>query len=141
LEEIPGTGFVAGVELPIPLWNRGAGGVAAARREFEASASERQATEHRLRVARLAATERLQAAAAVYDTLRLRVRPAREQVVDELLRGYRAGRSSYLDFVAEQNNLLQTELALIDAQADLLRARLRLTLLAGTGLPAPQEER
>jgi outer membrane protein, heavy metal efflux system len=141
LEEIPGTGFVAGVEVPIPLWNRGAGDVAAARREFEASALERRTTEQRLRVARLAATERLQAAAAVYDTLRLRVRPAREQVVEELLRGYRAGRSSYLDLVAEQNNLLQTELALIDAQAELWRARMRLTLLAGTGLPAPREER
>jgi outer membrane protein TolC len=89
----------------------------------------------------LAATERLQAADAVYDTLRLRVRPARAQVVDELLRGYRAGRASYLDLVAEQNNLLQTELALTDAQADLWRARMRLALLAEAGLPAPKGER
>jgi len=69
------------------------------------------------------------------------VRPARAQVVDELLRGYRAGRASYLDLVAEQNNLLQTELALTNAQADLWRARMRLALLAEAGLPAPKEER
>ena len=141
LEEIPGTGLVAGVEVPIPLWSRGAGDVAAARRELEASVAERRATEQRLEAARRAASERVRAAAAVYDTLRLRVRPAREQVVDELLRGYRAGRSSYLDLVAEQSNLVQTELALTDAQADLWRARIRLALLAGTGLPAPKEER
>ena len=141
LEEVPGTGFVAGVEVPLPLWNRGAGDIAAARHELEASAAERRATEQRLDVARMTAIERLQAATAVFDTLRLRVRPAREQVVDELLRGYRAGRSSYLDLVAEQSNLLQTEFALIDAQADLWRARMRLALLAGTGLPAPKEER
>ncbi len=141
LEEIPGTGFLAGVEVPLPLWNRGAGGVAAARRELEASVAERRATEQRLQVALATATERLQAAAAVYDTLRLRVRPAREQLVDELLRGYRAGRSGYLDLVAEQSNLLGTELALIDAQADVWRARVRLELLAGTGLLSPKEER
>jgi outer membrane protein, heavy metal efflux system len=141
LEEIPGSGFVAGVEVPVPLWNRGTDEVAAARRELEASTAERRTTEQRLQVARLAATERLHAAAAVYDTLRLRVRPARAQVVEELLRGYRAGRSSYLDLVAEQNNLLQTELALTNARADLWRARMRLALLPETGLPAPKEER
>jgi cobalt-zinc-cadmium efflux system outer membrane protein len=141
LEEIPGTGFVAGVEVPVPLWNRGAGELDALRRELEASTAERRTTERRLQVARLAATERLRAAAAVYDTLRLRVRPARAVVVDELLRGYRAGRSSYLDLVAEQNHLLETELALTDAQADLWRARMRLALLAETGPPAPKEER
>jgi len=69
------------------------------------------------------------------------VRPARAQVVEELLRGYRAGRSSYLDLVAEQNNLLQTERALTDAQADLWRARMRLALLAEPGLSVPKEEK
>jgi len=141
LEEVPGTGFVAGVAIPVPLWNSGSGDVASARRELEASTAERRAIEQRLQVARLAATERLQAAAAVYDTLRLRLRPARAQVVDELLQAYRAGRSSYLDLVAEQTNLLQTELALTDAQAELWRARMRLVLLADTGRPAQEGER
>jgi len=141
LEEVPGTGFVAGVEIPVPLWNNGSGDVAAARREVEASTAERRTTEQRLQVARLAAAERLEAAAAVYDTLRLRVRPARAQVVDELLQAYRAGRSSYLDLVAEQSNLLQTELALTDARAELWRARMRLALLADTGRPAEEGER
>ncbi len=141
LEEIPGTGFLAGVEVPLPLWNRGVGSLTAARRELEASVAVRRATEQRLQVALTAAAERLRAAAAVYDTLHLRVRPAREQLVNELLRGYRAGRSSYLDLVAEQSNLLETELALINAQADLWRARMRLELLAGTGLLTPREER
>jgi outer membrane protein TolC len=77
----------------------------------------------------------------VYDTLRLHVRPAREQIVDELLRGYRSGRSSYLDLIAEQANLLETELDLVDAQADLWRAQMRLELLAGTGLSSPKEAR
>jgi cobalt-zinc-cadmium efflux system outer membrane protein len=141
LEELPGTGFLIGMELPLPLWNRGDGGVAAARRELEASAAERRAIEQRLQVSYAAATERLRAAFAVYDTLRLHVRPTREQIVDELLRGYRSGRSSYLDLIAEQANLLETELDLVDAQADLWRAQMRLELLAGTGLSSPKEAR
>jgi cobalt-zinc-cadmium efflux system outer membrane protein len=141
LEEVPGTGFVVGVEVPLPLWNRGNGGITAAHRELEAAAAERQATEQGLEVAFAAASERVMIAAAVHDTLRLRVRPEREAIVDELLRGYRAGRSSYLDLVAEQSNLLETELALINAQADLWRAQLRLESMAGIGLLTPKEGR
>ena len=141
LEEVPGTGFVVGVEIPLPLWNRGNGGITAAHRELEAAAAERQATEQGLEVALAAASERVMIAAAVYDTLSLRVRPEREAIVDELLRGYRTGRSSYLDLVAEQSNLLETELALIDAQADLWRAQLRLESMVGVGLLTPKEGR
>jgi len=141
LEEIPGTGFLVGVEVPLPLWNQGNGDLTAARRELEASVAERRATEQRLRVAVATATERLRATVAAYDTLRLHVRPARQQIVDELLRGYRAGRSSFIDLVAEQSNLLETDLAIIDAQADLWRAQVRLQLLTGTGPFTPKEAR
>ncbi len=141
LEEVPGTGFLVGVEVPLPLWSRGNGTVTAAHRELEAATAERRATEQRLQVVFSAATERVRTAAALYDTLRLRVRPAGVQIVDELLRGYRTGRSNYVDLVAEQSNLLETELAVIDAQADLLRAQLRLELLAGIGLLTPKEGR
>ena len=141
LEELPGTGFLVGAELPLPLWNRGGGGVTAAHRELDAATADRRATEQRLQVAFASATQRVRTAAAIYDTLRLHVRPAREQIVDELLRGYRAGRSSYLDLAAEQSSLLDTELALIDAQADLWRAQLRLEFLAGSELLTPKEAR
>lgn len=141
LEEVSGTGFLIGAEVPLPLWNRGNGGVTAAHRDLDAATAERRATEQQLQVAFAAATERVKAAAARYDTLRLRALPARAQIVDELLRGYRTGRSNYADLVTEQSNLLETELAIIDAQADLLRAQLRLELLAGIGLLTPKEGR
>ena len=141
LEGLPGTRFLVGVELLLPLWNSGNGGLTAARREVEATVAERRETEQRLRVALAAATERLRAATAAYDTLRLHVLPAREQIVEALLQGYRSGRSSYLDLVAEQGGILETELALIDAQADLWRAQVRPDVLAGTGLFTPKEAR
>jgi outer membrane protein TolC len=108
--------------------------------ELAASTAERRATEQRLQLALVAATERMRVAAALLDTLRLRVQPAREQLVGEMLRGYREGRTSYLDLVAEQGGLLETELEIVEAEANLWRARLRLEQLTGTGPLAPKGE-
>ena len=38
---------------------------------------------------------------------------------------------SYLDLIAEQRNLVQTDLALVEAEADLWRARMDLDFLVG----------
>lgn len=144
LKEVNATGFVAGVEIPLPLWNRGTGSLTAAQRDREAADADARAAAQRLRVAVANAVERLQSAGAVYDTLRIRVRPTREQLVHDLLSAYRAGRLNYLDLVAEQRNLLDTDLALVEAQADVWRARVALDLVVGGGvLPVGQgkEER
>ena len=141
LEEVAGTGFLVGAEVPIPLWKRGAGDITAARRELAAAVIERQAVAQQLRAGLASAIERVHSAAATYDTLRLRVVPGREQLVEELLSSYRSGRSSYLDLIAEQRNLLDAELALVDAQADLWRAQARLTFLTGSEAFTPKEDR
>jgi cobalt-zinc-cadmium efflux system outer membrane protein len=131
LRELPGAAFVVAVEVPLPLWNRGGGNIAATRQEYEATLADKRATAQRLEVELTNSVERLRSAAAVYDTLRLRVRPARQELLTELLRAYRAGRLNYLDLIAEQRNLLETDLALVNAEADLWRSRVRLELLTG----------
>jgi outer membrane protein TolC len=100
-------------------------------KEHDAALAEARATTQRLEVERADALERLRVATAVFDTLRLRVRPARQHICDELIRGYRVGRLSYLDLIAEQRGLLETDLALVDAEADVWRSRVRLDLLVG----------
>ena len=140
LEEVSGAGFVVGVALPLPLWGQQSGGLAAAHMELAASTAERRATEQRLQLALVAATERMRVAAALLDTLRLRVQPAREELVGEMLRGYREGRTSYLDLVAEQGGLLETDLEIVEAEANLWRVRLRLDQLTGSGPLAPKGE-
>ena len=132
LEEVSGTGFVASLEIPVPLWNRYGGSIDAARREQEAAVAEKRAVSRRLDVELRNAMERVQSAAAVYDTLTLRLRPARQDLVAELLRAYRAGRLSYLDLIAEQRFLLETDLAVVDAQANLWLSKMQLDLLTGT---------
>jgi len=64
----------------------------------------------------------------------------REQLIDDLLRAYRAGRLTFLDLAAEQAVLLDTQLALVDARADLWRATTRVAILSGRGL-APEDNR
>jgi cobalt-zinc-cadmium efflux system outer membrane protein len=132
LEEVSGTGFVASLEIPVPLWNRNGGSIDASRREQEAAVAEKRAVSRRLDVELRNAMERVQSAAAVYDTLTLRLRPARQDLVAELLRAYRAGRLSYLDLIAEQRFLLETDLAVVDAQANLWLSKIQLDLLTGT---------
>ena len=139
LEETHATGFVVGLELPLPLWNHGSGTLVAARQEHEAALTESRAIALRLQIELANAMDRVQSAAATYDTLRLRVRPARQQLIGEMLHAYRAGRLIYLDLIAEQRNLLETDLALVDAQADLWRSRVRLELLVGS--QSPEDER
>lgn len=140
LEEVPGTGFVASLALPLPLWSHGRGEISATQHEVDAALADGRATAQGLAVEWTNAVDRVRAAAAAYDTLRLRVRPLRLALIDELLRAYRAGRLGYLDLIAEQRNLLETDLALVDAEADLRRARVELELLAGT-VPGVVEER
>ena len=132
LQEVRSTGFVAAIELPLPIWSSGGGNISATRQEHEATLADKRATAQRLGVELANSVERLRSAAAAYDTLRLRVRPARQELLVELLRAYRAGRLNYLDLIAEQRNLLETDLALVDAQADLWRSRVRLELLTGS---------
>jgi cobalt-zinc-cadmium efflux system outer membrane protein len=140
LEEVRGTGFVMALELPLPLWNRSHGALLAAQQEYEAALADGRATSQQLEVEWTNAVDRLRSATATYDALRLRVRPAREQLIDDLLRAYRAGRLSYLDLVAEQRNLLETDLAVVEAEADLWRSRMALEFLVGVE-PRPEEGR
>ncbi len=132
LQETRSTGFLAAIEIPLPIWSSGGGNISAARQEHEATLADMRATAQRLGVELTNAVERLRSATAAYDTLRLRVRPARQELLGELLRAYRAGRLNYLDLIAEQRNLLDTDMALVDAQADLWRSRVSLDLLTGS---------
>jgi cobalt-zinc-cadmium efflux system outer membrane protein len=134
------SGFVAGLQLPLPLWNRGGANLSALRDEVDAAAADQRAAAQSATVELAGALDRQRAAAATYETLRQRVLPMREQLIDDLLRAYRAGRLNFLDLIAEQAVLLDTQLALVDARADLWRATTRVAILSGRGL-TPEDDR
>ena len=134
------TGFVAGLQVPLPLWNRGGANLSALHDELDAAAAEQRAAARSAGVELAGAVDRQRAAAATYETLRQRVLPMREQLIDDLLRAYRAGRLTFLDLIAEQAVLLDTQLALVDARADLWRAITRVAILSDRG-SAPEDNR
>ena len=144
LEEAPGTGFVASVGLPLPLWNRQSGTLAAAETDLRAARLEEQATSLRLQTELRLSERRLASAAASYDTLRAQLVPSAEQTLELVRGGYRAGRFGYLELFDAQRAVLEAQLAVDEAKADLWRARLEYARLAGRPLEpvgAPAEER
>ncbi len=132
--------LVASVALPLPLFDRGGGAVAeAAAREAQAR-HELQALRDRLRAARLAAWDDLDAAVAAERALRETVVPEAARVRAALDEGYRRGKFGLLDALDARRTLAAARLRQLDALAALHAARLELESLLGTPLAAPGGE-
>jgi cobalt-zinc-cadmium efflux system outer membrane protein len=134
LEGTDGTGVLAGVELPLPLWNRGDGAAGAVRAEARAAEVDLRAVERSLRENVSSAHERYLAASAMWGRLRGEVVPATEAALDQIEAGYRAGRIGYVEIQDGQRALTESSLLAIDAAADVVRARTTLELLIGAPL-------
>jgi cobalt-zinc-cadmium efflux system outer membrane protein len=142
LNEVGGTGFTAGISVPLPLWNRWRGSVVAAKSELSAAEVRARGTEQRLRQELQAAYDRYSVALAVWDGLRSKVRPAAAEALHLIVASYRAGRLSYLDIQDGQRSLIEADLLVIDAVAEAWRSKIALELLVGSPLEqlAPRRE-
>ena len=141
LGETGSSGFVAGVALPLPLWGTPRGGVGAAEAEAAAARLREQGTRTVLRSELEAAASRLAIASSAEEAYRTRIRPSAEEALRQVRVAYRAGRLSYTDFLEAQRVVREAELAQIDANSDLWRARVALDRLVGTPIPgSPREE-
>ncbi len=140
LADVDGTGFIAEVSMPIQLWNSQKGGVAAA--EFERSAAHERARSIELRLGEeiRGAAERYGSAFQTWQQLGAEVVPASREALRLVENAYRSGRLSYVDILDTQRNLLDTELALIEATVDLWRAGLALSLLVEAPIPGDSPE-
>jgi len=134
LEEISGTGFVAGVSLPIPLWNRGGSLVASAAAERSSAEARQREVERRLEGDLRSAYDSLFAARDREEIVRTRLLPASRDALAQLQKGYRAGRFTYLDQLDGQRAALEAELTAIGAERDLWIARFTLERLIGRSL-------
>jgi cobalt-zinc-cadmium efflux system outer membrane protein len=109
------TALVAGVSMPLPLWNRQHGAVAEAEHRVAKLAHERRAV--RVLVASELAVARVALVAAVEESklLRSSVLPGIESAVDVMRRGYERGRFGQLE-------VLDAERARVAAREQYLRA-------------------
>jgi len=130
LAEIGSTGFLAGVALPLPLWNGQGAAVAAAEAERAAADARGRSTELSYATERDAAIARMTTARAMRAGLR-RMRPAADEALRQVRDAYRAGRLGYPDLVEAQRSVREADLAETEATIELWRARIALDRLTG----------
>ena len=134
LQEVGGTGFVAGVSFELPLWNTGGSFLRSAEAERSAATSREQLVRRRLEQQLKTAYDSLMAAKDAEEMARSRLLPAARQALAELQKGYRAGRFTYLDQLDGQRAALDAELTAAGTIRQTWSARLALEQLLGLTL-------
>jgi len=143
LAEVRDAGLVAGVSLPLPVFDRNQGNLAAARSDLRKAHHERRATEARL----AAELERahLELAARHEETRELRasILPRAQEAFDGVRRGHAQGRFRSVDVLDAQRRLFELRLREVDALRAYHAAEAELHGLTGTSWGAqgaPGEE-
>lgn len=136
-------GLHLGVELPLPimgLYDIGRGEVAAADAELAIIETERRLLAARLRAELVAAAARLRAAADLLTLYNSSIAPLVRRNLELLERGYTAGELTATELVTQQEQLLRTGLAAIDARREYAEAEGEVERAMGEG-GAMREER
>lgn len=141
LEEVNATGFVTGVSLELPLWNRHGAALRAAEAERSAAQAHERGVRLRLEQELAGAWGRLQAAKQRFAEVRTRMEPAAHDALAQLQRGYLSGRFTYLDQLEGQRAAVEAELLELETEHDAWSARLELERLLGRTLEDVAEGR
>ena len=138
-EEDGSTAFVAGLSIPLPLFDRNAGNVEAAR---EAA----RGFEHRLRAARLSAEialaeilDQIETGRAEAVALRDTLLPAARQAFEAAQTGYEQGKFAFIDVIDAQRTLAEARARHLDALANYHKAHIELERLTGAPLESLYE--
>jgi len=136
LQETGDNAFVAGISIPLPLFNRNQGGIAAAR-AARSKAREEVRASYSQAVASLAASYRdLSTAFSEARTLQEQILPAAEQSFEAADLGYREGKFGFLEVLDAQRTLFEVRGQYIEALAAYHQAKAELERLIGAPLEA-----
>jgi len=130
LAETSSTGFLAGVALPLPLWNGQGAAVEAAEADRAAASARSRTSALSFASERDAALARMATARGTRAALR-DMRPAADEALRQVRAAYRAGRLGYPDLVEAQRSVREADLAEVEATIELWRARVALDRLTG----------
>jgi len=106
-EEDGATAAVAGVSIPLPLFDRNQGAVYEASKRAEKAQDEYESARVQLLADLSQATAQLSTAQASLAVLRDTVLPAAQQAYDASTTGFEAGKFGFLDVIDAQRSLLQ----------------------------------
>ncbi len=135
-----GTGdnaLLFGLSLPIPLFNRNRGAIAASEARLDAQRAENSLTQREAELRLLALTAELKQAGAEADTLRNITLPLANEALEQTRYGFERGRFSWLELASVQQELIDTETTAIDAAARYHTLLADLEALTGLALVAP----
>jgi len=125
------TAFVAGVSVPLPVFDRNQGNVQAARYRVLQVRKQREAASLLLTVQLAERYHRLRAVAAELDTLRQRSLPSAEQAFTIIREGFLSGRFGFLDVLDAQRTLFEVRSRYLDALAEFHQSVAALERLIG----------
>lgn len=140
LIEVDESAFVVGISVPLPIWNRNSGAIAAAkadarRADYAVAARERELARD---IAYL--SSQADAALAQIKAYAERIIPASEQALNQSLSAYRQGGLSYIEVLDAQASLTEAKMRQISALLTYHRTETKLARRMGTLPPNHSQE-
>ncbi len=132
--ETDDTAAVATLSIPLPFFNRNRGNIDAASARVTKSLYERDAARIGLNSRFIEAYGVLRASEAKLRALRNEVLPAARKAFDATERGYREGKFDLLNVLDARRSLIQTQLDVVDTQAEFHKAKALIEGLIGRDL-------
>lgn len=133
-QENDSTAMVASVSVPIPIFDRNQGNIAAAERRVAKAESEHQATRNELYATLIEALGELNVAATQLNALEKDVLPGAQQAYDKTKIGFDEGKFDILSVLDVQRTVFETRLEVLTARADYEKARVKVEALVGRDL-------
>ncbi|MGH7288113.1 MAG: TolC family protein, partial [Myxococcota bacterium] len=134
-------GLVAVLSVPLPLFDRNQGALAAAESDLRRAQHERRAVEARLTAALETDWQELDARYVELGELRRTIVPQAREAFEGVRRGYAQGLFRNVDVLDAQRTLFELQLREIDALRAYHEARADLEQLTGTPLAAEERTR
>jgi cobalt-zinc-cadmium efflux system outer membrane protein len=132
--EAPLPTYQIGFSLPLPLFDRNQGGLAASRTRLEQIVAEQRALMIRLKTEVNALYTELEIAHDELQALTTEILPEAEQAYEIINTGYLQGKFDFLDVIDAQNTLFEAEENLWGARSNYLKAKTELEMLLGRPL-------
>jgi len=119
--QLGGTTIVAGLIMPLPLFDRNQGNLQEAHQRVDKAIDEQAATDLRLKAELAQAYEALSAAQNEIRVLRNEILPAARSAFEVTNRGYELGKFGYLEVLDTQRTLFQNQVLYVRALANYQR--------------------
>ncbi len=133
--------LVAGISLPLPLFNRNQGAILEAQRRLTKAEEERRAVEVRVATALSSAYQTLAGAHAEIAALKAQVLPGAQSAFEAASKGYRLGKFGLLDVLDAQRTLFGAKTQYLRALTDYHQSVAQVEGLIGERIEAVQTQK